>query len=235
MATSSVRKTALGIINEVERRLGVRDSETLTDRRLTETLLDLLNDVIEEVSDFGDWQEMYREVDVTGVASSRSYEIAVSSQVKNIYEIHWGIDVAPLEVREIQTMRRLRRTGSLGTPRQFAIVGVSGVNPLIEVFPAPSAVVASSGRAFNVAYYKKPSLLTTADSSTTPAFSSRVLVQGLYAKALLEENGGVQTPQYQTAYAEYLRMRKETLNRLTADTGTDIYFVPTGKYGSRSR
>ena len=68
----------------------------------------------------------------------------------------------------------------------------------------------------------------TADASAVPAFPARVLVQGTYAKALLEENGGEPTPQYQTAYAEYIRMRSEALNRFNADTGTDIYFTPTG-------
>ena len=69
---------------------------------------------------------------------------------------------------------------------------------------------------------------TTADSTATPAFPSRVLVQGVYAKALLEENGQEPTRQFEIAYQEYIRMQREALNRLTVDTGGDVQFVPTG-------
>lgn len=237
MALTNVRRTVIEIVNEVERRMGVGESVRLDQRQFTKVLVDLLNDTVAEVSDFGDWQEMYREVAVTASAGQRTYEIAVSAQVKNIHEIHWDNDVAPLENREIETIRRLRQTGSKGTPRQFTVIGVSGVNPLVEVYPAVSTAQASGGgNSFNVAYYKKPRLFATvtADSTATPAFPSRVLVMGLYAKALLEEEGGGATQKYRTAYAEYQRMARESLNRFNADTGTDVYLVPTGKYGGRN-
>ena len=223
MSTIAVRRDVIKIINEVERRLGLSESATLTPTKLATVLLDLLNDVIDEVSDYGDWPQMFREVDVTASSSAGSYEVVVSSQVKNIYEIVWDNDVAPLEVRTIEDMRRLQRLASFGTPRQFAIVGVSGVNPLFRVYPIPTTAAT-----FDIAYYKKPSLLGTTDVSAVPAFPSRVLVQGLYAKALLEENGGEPTREYQAAYGEYTNMRTESLNRFTADTGTDFYLVPTG-------
>lgn len=223
MSVDAVRKSVIGIVNEVERKLGVGQSSSLTERAFTTVLLDLLNDVIDEVSDFSDWQQMFREATVTAQTSVGTYELSVSAQVKNIYEIVWNNDIAPLEVRGIEDMRRLGRLSSTGTPRQFAIVGVSGVNPLFRVYPIPNTAAT-----FDVAYYKKPSLLTTTSVSAVPAFPSRMLVQGLYAKALLEENGGEQTREYQVAYSEYERMRKEAANRFTADTGTDIYLVPTG-------
>lgn len=223
MSITDVRKSVIGIVNEVERKLGVAPSTTLTDRKLTTVLLDLLNDVIDEVSDYANWQQMFREVEVTAQSSVGTYEVAVSSQVKDIYEIVWDDDVSPLEVRSIEDIRRLQRLASYGTPRQFAVVGVSGVNPLFRVYPVPT-----TASTFDIAYYKKPGLLTTTDVSAVPSFPSRMIVQGLYAKALLEENGGEPTQEYQTAYAEYIRMRLEAANRFTSDTGTDVYLTPTG-------
>lgn len=228
MATSDVRKDVISIVNEVQRRLGLSSTTDLTATKLTTVLLDLLNDVIDEVSDFGEWQQMYREVQVTASSSVGTYEIAVSSQVKNIYEFVWDTDVSPLEVRTIEDIRRLQRLASFGVPRQTAIIGVSGVNPLFRVYPVPNSSTISNATkgTFDIAYYKKPGLLTTADVSAVPAFPSRMLIQGLYAKALLEENGGEPSPQYQAAYVEYIRMRKEALNRFNADTGTDMYITP---------
>ena len=79
---------------------------------------------------------------------------------------------------------------------------------------------------FDIAYYKKPSLYITSDVSAVPAFPARMLIQGLYAKALLEENGGEPTREFQAAELAYLRMRGEALNRFNADTGTDLRVVP---------
>jgi hypothetical protein len=236
MSLTDIRKDTISIINEVQRKLGVNTQTSLTGTKLTTTLLDFLNDVIDEVSDFGDWQQMFREAAVTATSSVAAYKISVSADVKNIYEIVWGDDVSPLEVRSIEDIRRLQRLASFGTPRQFAVVGVSGTSPKFRIYPVPtSAAIAaetSAGGVFDVAYYKKPRLLTTSDTSAVPAFPSRVLVQGVYAKALLEENGGERNSQYDVAYAEYTRMRIEALNRFNADTGTDIYVVPTGsRYG----
>jgi len=235
MSLTDVRKDVISIVNEVERRLGVDTQTSLTATKLTTVILDLLNDVIDEISDYGDWQQMFREVGVTAASSVASYKISVSADVKNVYEIVWGDDVSPLEVRTIEDIRRLQRLASFGTPRQFSIVGVSGTAPLFRIYPIPTQAAidaeSSAGGVFDVAYYKKPRMFdatVTADASAVPAFPARVLVQGTYAKALLEENGGEPTPQYQTAYAEYIRMRSESLNRFNADTGTDMYLTPTG-------
>ena len=224
MATSDVRKTVLGIINTVQRRLGVSPTDTVSSTTHANMLLELLNDVIQECSDFGDWQEMFREVNVTAISSVGTYEVDASAEVKNIYEIHWDDDIAPLEVRDIQEIRRLQRVNSHGEPRQFAIVGVSGVNPLFRVFPVPT----TSGALFDVAFYKKPRIYTTSDGGVTPSFPAIMLEKGLYAKALLEEAGGEPTPQYEVAYREYVQTRAEALNRFNSDTGTDMYLTPTG-------
>lgn len=234
MALSDVRKDAISIVNEVQRRLGVDAQPTFTSTKLTNVLLDLLNDVIDEVSDHGDWPQMYREVDITAVSSVGAYKISVSADVKNVHEIVWGDDVAPLEVRTIEDIRRLQRLTSFGTPRQFVIVDVSGTSPKFRIYPIPIQATidaeSSAGGVFDVAYYKKPRLLqaVTADTTAIPAFPSRVLVQGLYAKALLEENGGEPNDQSTKAEAKFEEMRQEALNRFTWDTGTDTYITPTG-------
>lgn len=225
MATTDVRKSVIGIVNEVQRRLGISTTTSLTANRHANTLLDLLNDTIDEISDYGDWQQMFREVNVTAATSVGTYAVEASANVKNIYEIHWDDDVSPLEVRTIEDMRRLQRLTSFGVPRQFAVVGASGVNPKVRVYPVPGSN--QNTKLFDVAFYKKPRLLTTTDVSAVPAFPARLLVQGLYAKALLEENSGEPTPQYQVAELKFAKMLSETHNRLTADTGTDLYLTPT--------
>ena len=223
MATSDVRKTILEIINVVQRRLGVNTTDTVSQTQQSLMLLELLNDVIDECSDYGDWQQMFREVEVTAISSVGTYEVKASAQVKNIYEIVWDDDIAPMEVLEIQDIRRLRRVGSHGTPRQFAIVGMSAANPLFRVYPTPT-----TASTFDVAFYKKPRIYGTSDGGVTPSFPAKMLELGLYAKALLEENGGDPTPQYEMSYNEYARARSEALNRFNADTGTDMYITPVG-------
>ena len=228
MASTDIRKNVISIVNEVERKLGVNESTALTDRKLTKVLVDFLNDVIDEVNDFGDWPQMFREVNVSAVTSGKSYEIAVSSNVKNVHEIHFGSQSAPLEQRNISEIRVLQKTSGAGEPRQFCIVDTSGTNPKFRVHPIPGTN--EDGKIFDIAYFKKNRMYTTttADSTATPAFPSRVLVQGVYAKALLEEHGQEPTRQFEVAYQEYIRMQREALNRLTVDTGGDVQFVPTG-------
>lgn len=223
MALADIRLSVIGIINEVQRRLGVDSTSTLTATKQTTVLLGLLNDVIDEVSDFGDWPQMFREVLVTAQSSVGTYKIAVSADVHNVYEMAWNNDVAPMEVLNIEDIRQLQRLTSHGVPRQFAMVGVSGTVPKFRCSPVPTTAAT-----FDVAYYKKPAMFDTGATAAAaiPAFPARMLIQGLYAKSLLEEAGGEQTTQFQTAYSEYLQMRKEALNRFTVDTGTSILFVP---------
>ena len=102
------------------------------------------------------------------------------------------------------------------------------MGPKFRVYPIPNSSTISNATTptFDIAYYKKPSLYLTSDVSAVPAFPARMLIQGLYAKALLEENGGEPTREFQAAELAYLRMRGEALNRFNADTGTDLRVVP---------
>lgn len=232
MANSDVRRTNRQIVNEVQRKLGVNETSAMSTKQ-SNVIFDFLNDVIDECNDFGNWAQMFREVNVTAATSVGSYEIAVSSQVKNILEIHFNTQQAPLNNVDIPQMRTLQRTGGTGEPRQFSVTETSGANPIIRVYPVPGSN--QNDKLFDVAYYKKNRLYeatVTADVTATPAFPSRMLVQGVYAKMLIEESGQEKTDQYSTAYQEYVRMRREAFNRFTADTGSEVSIVPTGgRYG----
>lgn len=230
MATSDQYMEAIQIVNEVERKLAVNESRFFDDRKLTTVIKDFLNDTITECNDYGSWPQFFREIDVTASSSVETYEISSSANVHHIYEIHFGTQVSPLEVRSVEDMRRLQKTRGVGEPRQFAVVNTSAANPIFRPYPIPGAN--ENNKVFDVAYYKKQRLLQTvsADTSATILLPSRMLVQGTYAKSLLEENGQEPTPAYQVAYQEYIRMRREALNRLTADTGTDVYFQPIGSH-----
>ena len=190
MALADVRSDVITIINEVQRKLGVSQQTSLTGTKLTTMLLDFLNDVIDEVSDLGRWQQMFREVKVTAQASVGEYKIKVSADVQNVAEIVWGDDVASLEVRTIEDIRRLQRLSSFGTPRQFMLTGMSGTAPKFRIYPIPTQATidaeSSAGGVFDIWYYKKPRMFTavTADASAVPAFPARMLIQGTYAKAL---------------------------------------------------
>lgn len=224
MATSDVQLTVLQHINKVERRLETTQSSSIAGK-LALLLLDLLNEVVAEVSDYGDWQEMFRTVDVTGVASQSTYKITADDEVKNVLEIsHSARGISPLQVVDIPTIRRLGRIGSTGSPSQFAIIGVSGTRPKFQTYPVVGTNQA--GQRFTVAFYAKPPLYTSADGSTLVPFPGAVVHLGLYAKALANEAGGEATAQYTTAYTEYLRARKEALNRFTSDTGNTVQFIP---------
>lgn len=226
MALQDVKNSAIGIINEVMRKLGLKAVTNLNDTKFSTVLTDFLNDVIDEVSDYGDWQEMFRETTVQSISSVGQYEIPVSGNVKNILEVSWDHQISPLDVVSIDEILRLQRVRTFGgNPRNYAVVGVSGNNPIIRISSIPTTAAP-----LVVAYYKKPAVIVaaTANNSAMPQFPARMLVQGVYAKALLEENGGQPTSEYQVAYTEYQRMRNETLNRFTYDTGpSEIRFVPS--------
>jgi hypothetical protein len=158
MAISDVQKTVLQLVNEVERKLSIDVSSTLTTRKLTTTLLDYLNDVIAELSDYGDWQEMFREVSVTAQSGVGEYKVYASAEIKNIYEIHHSArGVAPLQNRSIADMRRLQKLGGTGVPHQFSVVGVSGSRPKFRVYNVPGTN--QDGQLFDVAFYKKPRII----------------------------------------------------------------------------
>lgn len=228
MAITDQRQTVLQIINRVQRKLAINQSTTLTQTSHTTLLLDLLNEVVSECTDFGRWQELYQTVNVTAQASVASYVVEVSAVVHDIFEIVFDDQIAALDVKTLEDIRRLQRMNSFGVPRQWGVMGTDPTtgNPVFGVAPCPSAVEA--GQLFNIAYYIKPPLYLTTDAAVLVPLPADVVFQGTYAKALLEDNGGEPTRQFQAAYQEYERMKNDGINRYNADSGTDVYFTPTG-------
>ena len=224
--TTDLRGTVLSVVQEVEDRMSYSISTTLSARRTTKIMRQWLNDVVADISDFGDWPQLFTEVQVTAQTSVLTYEINASAPVKNIYEISFQGQRPAMWPRDHATIRQLQRTSSQGTPRQYAFVQTSGVNPKIGIDRMPGT--SNNGKVFTAAVYLKPPVYTTADATVIPPFSSRLLVTGVHAKALLDENGGAPTPQYQTEMINFTRMLREEWNRSGADTGggTDIVLVP---------
>jgi len=231
--TSSIldtRKTYIQLFNEVRRKLGVDEITTLGQDKLGMAMIDYMNDVIAEISDFGDWQEMYREESfafTTANSSTSDWVFNTSVATKNIHEIQFGTQIAPLWLVTLDDIRRLNRTKSYGVPTQFAFVGVDNTttgNPRVRVFPVPTTAQASAN--FNVAYFKKPALITTADTSSIPEFPSRMIAQGLLAYTLTDEERGNQSREWQDEYALFKKYVGETFNRFNGDTGSDTFFTP---------
>lgn len=231
------RKTYLQIFNEVRRKIGIGQISTLGQDSHGMAMIDYTNDIIAEVSDFGDWQEMYREesfIIATSQSSVADYVFSTSVAVKNIHEIQFSTQIAPMRLVTLDDIRRLNRTSSFGVPTQYAFVGVDNVttgNPRVRVFPTP--VTAQVSSSFNIAYYKKPALITTADTSGIPEFPSRMIAQGLLAYTLRDDERGVQSQQWQQEYVLFQRMMEETYNRYNGDTGSDTFFVPPRGVGRR--
>ena len=196
-------------------------------------MVDHINDVVDDLSNYGNWQEALCSANVTAHSSVMNYNIAVSGVVKNIADIYIANRQGPLRNVTIDQMRILTRTTARGTPSQYAIFGVdSNGNPNIRVRPIPTSQ--DDGSLFSILYYKKPSRYTTSDADTVIPFPARVVVLGTLAKTVLNENAGSPTPQYQMYFQEYLDLRRETLNRYNMDTGWSIQFRPDN-YGRGRR
>lgn len=230
MAATDIRKNVLGIVNEARKKFAVASAASLTADSESELMVEILNDVIDEVSDYGDWKESIREIQVTASSSVADYSIETSALVKNIHEIAFDTDISPMWLTTFDDILRLNRIQMFSRPRQWAVIGVDdNANPKIRVFPIPSTN--ENNKVFKITYYEKPRLYTTADVSAVPYFPSRVLVAGLVAKKSLEESGGTPTQQYAAYYQDYQEKLKEAYNRFHADSGSDAYFRPGyGKY-----
>lgn len=227
MTLAYTRLTILQIVNEVRRKLGLSVATTLTQDSFAINSIDYLNDVLAEVNDYDDWQEMLVECTTTASTSVINYLVNTTAAVENIHEIAFEGEVAPMRLRTLDDIRRLQRTDSSGIPTHFAIVGVDNSisgNPYFRVFPTPGAQ--ENNQTFNILFYKKPRIYTTDDAAVIPEFPSRLLVQGLLAKCLLDESRGTPGQDYTFAYNNFLEMLSDTYNRFNGDTGGDTLFRP---------
>jgi len=230
MALTDVRKSVLGVVNEVERLMGLTTSATLDERRMTLVYLRLLNDVVADLNDFGDWRELYNETVVSAVASAATFTVAPSAKmVHHLHEVRFSSQPAAMSEVDMSDMRRMQRMNSSGVPRQWAFRSVdASANPVLAVWPVP----AETSGYFDVSYYEKVREYTTADADVVPPFATEALVAGLYARALFEEQSGEPSRQALTAGAEYEKRKRESYNRYNADSGTSFQMRPS-RWGRR--
>jgi len=233
MAVSDQRLTVLEIINEVRKRVKLNSVTTVDADKDSLLKLQYINDVVSEVSDFGDWQEALYQVTVTAQSSVADYSLSTQAEtqvsvmaVQNIHEIVFSDNISPMQLVDLDDLRRMRRAGSEGEPRHWAVKGTdSSGNPKFSVNPMP--VSADAGELFTIQVYSKPVFYVTADGAIRPPFPGKLLVQGLYAKTILDESDGEPTVRYANVKSIFDDMLYETYNRYNGDSGGDIYFRPS--------
>ncbi len=226
MGIGDIRYTVLQTVNEVFRKLGLDPVTTLSSNKLSTQMVDFINDTCNDLSDFGDWQEVLVTANVTAVSGQRDYMVTTSANIKNIGDIYFSEKRGPLRNITVDEMRVLTRTTIVGTPTQFAIFATdTNGNPILRMRPTPAQ--AEDGGLFSVLYYIRTPLYTTADASTIIPFPARVVVLGTLARAILNESEGSPTDRYTLTQQDYLNARKEAFNRFNGDTGWDIQFSPS--------
>lgn len=225
MSISDLRMTVLQTVNEVQRKLGLDATGSLSANKISKELVDHINDTVDDISDYGNWMEQLTTCRVTAQVSVMDYQINVSAVVKSIGDIYLTSRAGALRSVDIETMRILTRTTALGTPSQYCIFGTdSNGNPLIRVRPMPDTN--TDGSMFSILFYQKPPIYTTSDGAIVIPFPSRVVVLGTLASYTLRESGGAETPLYQMYYNQYLEAKKRAFRRMNGDTGWNVSFRP---------
>lgn len=224
MAITDFKVTVLEAINEVRRKSKLGNVSSIDEDSDSLVKLSYINDVVAEISDYGDWQETLSTAIVSAVASVQAFAVS-GVVVQNIHEVAYSTRTGELNKVNMDQMRRLQRTGGTGEPSQWAIIGINGEgNPVINVYPRPTSN--QENDYYNILYYEKPAVYTTADASTTIPFPGRLVVQGLLVKTILDESDGEPTQRYLTNLEVYQNMLKESYNRYNGDSGSTIYFRP---------
>lgn len=226
MGIGDIRYTVLQVVAEVFRKLNMTAPSSLTQNKLATQCVDFINDVCNDLADFGDWQETLTSANITAVSGRRDYTINTSANVENIKDIYFSTRRGPLHNISPEQMRIITRSTITGTPTQFTLFMTdSNGNPVIRVRPTPAA--SEDGELFSVLYYIRAPLYTTSDASTVIPFPGRLVVLGTLARIYLNESQGAPSDKYTAAQQEYLTARKEALNRFNGDTGWSISFVPS--------
>ncbi len=185
MAKQDTRSTVLEIINSVQQQLGVDPTTTLDANKQTITLLQLLNETMDEISDFGDWQEQYRVIHVCLVCGQTDYSMGVQYPVKNIYEVAYDVRPQALYYETITEINRLQRSGGFGEPRLFSIKGVDDQgNQIISIHPRPTTQAATHDLLCTI--FRKPRNLGISNIDTELDFPGDLIRLGLLYRALIE-------------------------------------------------
>lgn len=226
MGIGDIRYTVLQVVNEVQRKLGLTATATLSTNKLAIQMVDFVNDVCDDLSDFGNWQEVLTSTNVTAVSGQRDYSVNTSANIKNIGDIFFSTRMGPVRNVTVGDMRIITRATTVGVPTQFCVFGTdNNGNPNLRFNPIPSQN--EDGELFSVLYYIRPQKYTTPDVATVIPFPGKVMVLGVLAKAILNESEGAPNDRYTKTYQEYLLARKEALNRFNGDTGFNVSFTPS--------
>lgn len=224
MAETDFKVTVIGAINEVRTKSKLSSVSTIDEDSDSLSKLKYLNDVVSEISDYGDWREQFREITVSTQTSVRDYAVS-GVVIQNIHEVAASWRTSELNFVDIDEIRRLQRLGQTGRPNHWSIKKINGEGNPVITFDKWT----ESGDFFDIAYYQKPSVYTTADASSTVPFPGRVVVQGLLCKTILDESDGEPTQRYIANLEVYQNMLDEAFNRYNGDTGSTTYFRPSNK------
>ena len=229
MSADGFKVTVLGAINEVRLKSKLSTASTIDADSDSIIKLHYLNDVISELSDYANWQEQYREAIVSCATSVRDYAVSGSTVVQSIHEVAYSEKQSSMRRVDLEDIRSLQRANNTGSPNSWCIKGVTSEgNPIITVDRWPTT---NETGYFNIGYFAKPVVYTTADASATVPFPGRLVVQGLLTKTILDESDGDPGERYKANMALYESMKAETYNRFNGDTGGTTYFQP----GKRTR
>lgn len=232
MPILDIRYTVLQVVNEVQRKLGLTETSSLASNKLSIQLVDFINDVCSDLSDFGNWQEMLVSANITAVSGQNYYSVNTSANIKNIGDLYFVPRMGPIRGVTIEEMRILTRTTSVGTPSQFTVFGTdANGNPNIRVRPTPGSN--EDGELFSIVYYIRAPKYTVTDGALIIPFPGDLVVSGTIAQAILNESGGTPTDHYTKTQQDYLEARKESLNRFNGDTGWTVSFTPSMIQGRR--
>lgn len=227
MPIGDIRYTVLQVVNEVQRKLGLNTTSSTTANKLSTQMIDFINDVCSDLSDFGNWQEVLVSANVSASAGQIDYSITTSANIKNIADIYFTLRTGPLRSINIDQMRLLTRTTSTGMPTQYTIFGTdANGNPNIRVRPTPTS--AESSGQFSILYYiRAPQYVAGTSDALIIPFPGDLVTQGVLAKCILNESEGAPTERYQIVQQDYLSSRKTSLNRFNGDTGWNVAFTPS--------
>lgn len=223
--------TILQIVNEVCGRMNVRTVSSTSQNSFTVNLIALLNDIVDDLLDFGNWNELRASAQFTLVSGQARYAAATTALttanwfIHSVSEVRVSGRVPPLEpVADVNEGRMLLRTRSYGQPSRFFVEGQDSLgNPMFNLFPIPGSQ--SAGNTAFVQYQVQPPRYEPGvDDAVVVPFPGRVVVSGLLAAAILDESGGAETQQYRSQIQRYLVLKNNAIGRQTAKTGEYVQF-----------
>lgn len=232
MAVTDIRKTVLQTINEVAVKRGLQVVTSLDANSWSVQALFFLNDVVAEISDYGDWDELLVTANTSCISSAQDYSIeyptAVSAAViKNIKDVYFGSAGVPLFMINQDQMRLLSRAPRYGQPAQWTIYGTdSNGNPTIRVTPIPATNQGGIPGLLSIRAFQNPPLYKEGDENVIIPLNSRLVVQGLLAAAILDEEGGSPTDHYTRERQVFDKMMKDSYSRFHSQSGRYRRFVP---------